>query len=60
MEEQLREIADRQQVNVDKLVDLVKENESILAKMRVRYKLSFIQALYCSNANYSSAAIHIQ
>ena len=32
----MRAIADKQQVNVNKLVELVKENEIILAKMRVR------------------------
>ena len=36
VEEQLSAIADTQQVNVDKLVELVKENEIILSKMRVR------------------------
>ena len=35
VEEELREIADQQEVNVNKLVELVKENEIILAKMRV-------------------------
>lgn len=35
IEGQLREIADQQQVNVDKLVELVKENEIVLAEMRV-------------------------
>ena len=32
----MRSIADAQEVNVSKLVDLVKENAIILAKMRVR------------------------
>ena len=36
MEEELRGIAERQEVNVNKLVELVKENGEILAKMRVR------------------------
>lgn len=36
VEEELRGIADRQQVNVNKLVELVKENEEMLAKMQVR------------------------
>jgi len=36
VEEELRGIAEKQEVNVNKLVELVKENEVILAKMRVR------------------------
>lgn len=36
MEEELRGIADKQKFNVDKLVDLVKENGEILEKMKVR------------------------
>ena len=36
VEEELRGIAERQEVNVNKLVELVKENGEILAKMRVR------------------------
>ena len=36
MEEELRGIADKQKFNVDKLVDLVKENGEILDKMKVR------------------------
>ena len=35
MEEELRDIAERQQFNVDKLVDLVKENGMILDQMKV-------------------------
>lgn len=35
IEGQLREIADQQQVNVDRLVELVKENEIVLVEMRV-------------------------
>ena len=35
VEGNLRKIADKQHVNVDKLVDLVKENEHILVDMRV-------------------------
>jgi ribosomal protein L18E len=35
VEAQLRDIADQQQVNVDKLVELVKENEIVLVQMRV-------------------------
>ena len=34
VEEELREIADRQQFNVDRLIDLVNENEDILDQMR--------------------------
>lgn len=36
VEEQLRDIAAQQETNVNKLVELVKENGIILAKMRVR------------------------
>ena len=35
VEEELRQIADEQHTNVNKLVDLVKENEIILDVMRV-------------------------
>lgn len=35
IEGQLRDIADQQQVNVDRLVELVKENEIVLVEMRV-------------------------
>ena len=35
VEEELREIAAEQHVNVDKLVDLVKENEQIISQMKV-------------------------
>jgi hypothetical protein len=35
VEGQLRDIADKQQVNVNKLVELVKENENVLVEMRV-------------------------
>lgn len=41
MEEELRGIADKQKFNVDKLVDLVKENGEILDKMKVR-ELGFL------------------
>ena len=40
VEEELRQIANKQQVNVDKLVELVKENEIILQKMRVSIRPS--------------------
>lgn len=36
MEEELKDIAEKQSFNVNILVELVKENESILAQMRVR------------------------
>ena len=36
MEEELNGIAGEQEMNVNRLVELVKENEVILAKMRVR------------------------
>lgn len=36
VEEELKNIADRQHYNVDKLVDLVKENQEILDQMKVR------------------------
>jgi len=43
VEEELRGIAEKQEVNVNKFVELVKENEVILAKMRVReYAVCFI------------------
>ena len=35
VEEKLRAIAEKQSFNVNRLVDLVKENESILAQMKV-------------------------
>ena len=40
VEEQLQKIADEQKINVNQLVALVKENESILIKMRVRVEHS--------------------
>lgn len=44
VEEELRGIADRQEVNVNKLVQLVKDNEVILAQMRVRtYRAMLVQ-----------------
>lgn len=43
VEEELRGIADKQQVNVDKLVELVKENEIILAKMRDNLRQRIVQ-----------------
>ena len=39
VETQLRGIASEQSYNVDKLVCLVKENELILAQMRVGYEV---------------------
>ena len=41
VEEELRGIAEKQEVNVNKLVELVKENEIILSKMRVRECASY-------------------
>lgn len=43
VEEQLRAIADAQSVNVNKLVELVKENEIILAKMRDNLRQRIVQ-----------------
>jgi len=43
LEEELRGIADKQQVNVEKLVDLVKENEMILAQMRDNLRQRIVQ-----------------
>jgi len=40
---QLQAIANAQQVNVDKLVELVKENEEILAKMRDNLRQRIVQ-----------------
>ena len=45
MEEELRGIADKQKFNVDKLVDLVKENGEILDKMKVR-ELGFLSGCW--------------
>lgn len=43
VEEELREIASEQQVNVDKLVDLVKENETILDMMQNNLRQRIVQ-----------------
>lgn len=43
VEEELKAIADEQQVNVDKLVDLVKENAIILAEMKRNLKQRVVQ-----------------
>ena len=43
MEEELKAIADEQHVNVDKLVDLVKENAIILAEMKRNLKQRVVQ-----------------
>lgn len=43
VEEELRAIADQQHVNVNKLVDLVKENETILASMRDNLRQRIVQ-----------------
>ena len=39
----MREIASEQQVNVDKLVDLVKENETILGMMQNNLRQRIVQ-----------------
>ena len=43
MQEELQGIADKQKFNVDKLVELVKENGEILEKMKVRERLFDMQ-----------------
>lgn len=43
VEEELRGIAEKQEVNVNKLVELVKENEIILAKMRDNLRQRIVQ-----------------
>ncbi|KAL9182468.1 hypothetical protein ACHAXT_013120 [Thalassiosira profunda] len=43
VEEELRGIADRQEVNVNKLVQLVKDNEVILAQMRANLRQRIVQ-----------------
>ncbi len=43
VEEELREIADRQQFNVDKLIDLVNENEETLDQMRENLRSKICQ-----------------
>eukprot|EP00970_Alexandrium_tamarense_P012917 scaffold3159_cov191-Alexandrium_tamarense.AAC.5 len=43
VEEELRSIADKQQVNVNKLVDLVKENDAILVQMRTNLRQRIVQ-----------------
>jgi len=43
VEEELREIADRQQFNVDRLIDLVNENEEILDLMRDNLRQKIVQ-----------------
>ncbi|KAL7460961.1 hypothetical protein ACHAXS_001395 [Conticribra weissflogii] len=43
VEEQLRGIAEQQSVNVNKLVDLVKQNEEILAKMKDNLRQRIVQ-----------------
>lgn len=40
VEGQLRKVADKQHVNVDKLVNLVQENGQVLVEMRVSYRIS--------------------
>lgn len=43
VEEDLRAIADEQKVNVDKIVDLVKENERILEQMKENLRRRIVQ-----------------
>jgi len=43
VEEELRGIADKQSINVNKLVELVKENETILAQMRDNLRQRIVQ-----------------
>jgi outer membrane murein-binding lipoprotein Lpp len=43
VEEELREIADRQQFNVDRLIDLVNENEEVLDQMRDNLRQKIVQ-----------------
>ncbi len=43
VEEELREIADRQQFNVDMLIDLVNENEAVLEQMRENLRSKICQ-----------------
>jgi len=43
VEGQLRDIADKQQVNVNKLVELVKENENVLVEMRQNLRKRIVQ-----------------
>ena len=43
VEEELREIADRQQFNVDRLIDLVNENEEVLNQMRDNLRQKIVQ-----------------
>lgn len=59
VEEELRGIAERQEVNVNKLVELVKENGEILAKMRVREYTIVLFYLYVYCTLYISNMIHI-
>lgn len=45
VEGQLRDIAGKQHANVDKLVELVKENENVLVEMRVSELLWFMTSI---------------
>ena len=42
LEQQLHEIADKQGVNVGEIVQLVRENEYVLAKQRTNLKVSYM------------------
>lgn len=45
-EEQLRDIGGQQHINVDKFVDLVKENDSILTQMRDNLRQRIVQDIF--------------
>jgi hypothetical protein len=53
VEEELRNIAERQQCNVDKLVNLVKENGRILDEMKVSYQVMMIIIRRCDTLTTS-------
>jgi hypothetical protein len=53
VEEELRNIAERQQCNVDKLVNLVKENGRILDEMEVSYQVMMIIIRRCDTLTTS-------
>ena len=46
LEQQLHEIADKQGVNVGEIVQLVRENEYVLAKQRTNLKVSSVHRCY--------------
>ena len=57
MEEELRGIADKQKFNVDKLVELVKENGEILEKMKVS-ELGIL-ACYILTRNFAKISLKL-